>query len=115
MKKSKKIVSLLLALAFAFSLMATTALAAVKDDTAQPNGWICPDCNINMRLETVVTRDWYRISVKDCIHHPFGEDFVLGRDIRKTWVCDRCGLSRPGSNTTETRNVCKGYDFSDVV
>ncbi len=43
MKKSKKLVSLLLALAFAFSLMATTALAAGDVQPRYPVG-MCPQC-----------------------------------------------------------------------
>ncbi len=42
MKKSKKLVSLLLALAFAFSLMATTALAAEPQGVVLPG--TCPHC-----------------------------------------------------------------------
>ncbi len=44
MKKSKKLVSLLLALAFALSLMAMPAMAATKENDVQPRYATCPEC-----------------------------------------------------------------------
>ncbi len=49
----KRFLSLFLALAFVFSLMASTALAVVKDDPAQPLYAACPQCRKG-RIETKV-------------------------------------------------------------
>ena len=56
MKKSKKLVSLFLALAFAPSLMAMPALAAATEDI-QPRYRACPDCEDGRLFDETYTYD----------------------------------------------------------
>ncbi len=107
MKKAKKLTSLFLALIFAFSLTATTALAAAGGHTAQPNGPYCPNCNCPLTKKTETTA-WIVESVNPCVHFLYGNDTKEYRMVTEYWVCSICHMVSQPRTWKQTRDRCHG-------
>ncbi len=106
MKKTKRLAALFLVLAFAFSLMATTALAA-ESDTAQPYSMICPACDNRMTRE-VTTTDWGVKSSSPCKHFVYGNDITESRFVTTRWICGTCHFATDANTEEQERDVCYG-------
>lgn len=95
MKRSKRFLSLFLALAFAFSLMASTALAAVKDDTAQPQYQVvyCPRCNGSAQIESIARNQvvYMLKPVGTCSNNCTEHYHSYIADVT-TYACSSCGV-----------------------
>lgn len=113
MKKSKRIVSLLMALAFAFSLMASTALAAVREGDVQPCYRVCPMCLEGALREVVVARIKERtrmIGTLDCGCVKYEVTYRIIKQVQ----CERCPFREPSTDeyityTEYDNSNCKGH------
>ncbi len=97
MKKSKRPVSLLLALTLALALTATTALAAGgTGETPVLRGMICPWCDSRMSKYSILP-EWGRGS---------DEPGPFSRTVTEQWICPVCHCA----SSTYTRKELRPYD-----
>ncbi len=100
MKKSKKIVSLLLALAFAFSLMATTALAA---GDVQPRYPVTKCFRCDGAVRSMVKKTGSAQVLVTCPHYA-SPHYHTGKKDYYEIACDNCG---------RYEELIRVYDFED--
>lgn len=112
MKKSKKLLALVLALVMAVSILALPASAKAIDSgtmATPPITTTCPRCGGTMRVTTEWSSIWVTSDEVKCTHHTYGTDIIQTQSGIQTISCISCGTGSSGL-TSRTRTVCHGYD-----
>lgn len=109
---TKRILSLVLALMLAMSVLAMPSFAATKPDTGVTpcGGAYCQQCHATNSRTVYSWGPWSKTGVqRPCNVKPYGTDAELQRYGTKETFCNECGTRIRKENVSEKKWECHGY------
>lgn len=107
--KVKKILAVILVVAFAMLAIPVSAAEPADTTISEQRVELCGNCGGRM-VTTTTWNPWYNTGVQTkCTHHNYGTDMHQERHGTSSTICQSCKQGTSVSKT-QTRLVCHGYD-----
>lgn len=117
MKKSRRILMLVLALVMVFTVVAVPASATEVSPGADTNVELIeprrlPACGCGgvFVARTTWESTWHPNGQATCIHHRYGMDKLYIRYGTKVTACSNCGEVYSSEKVSTTKRECHGFD-----